>query len=91
MPPDYLLAIFHWRDRAGDLDDQHPRASLQTLLFGCERWLELNPTASETDEGRRLLMIKCELEELLERSGRPPGAGAVPAATIAPEQNGNDQ
>ena len=67
MPPNYLVGIFHWRDHAGDLDDHHPTASLQTLLFGCERWLESNPTALDTDDGRRLVMIKRELEEYLAR------------------------
>ena len=54
MTPDYLLGIFHWRDYAGDLDGPQSRASLKMLLWGCERWLELNPTATDSNEGRRL-------------------------------------
>lgn len=65
MTPNYLLAIFHWRDHAGDLDGSHSPAGLSTLLYGCEKWLELNPTAVDTDDGRRLMMIKLELEDLL--------------------------
>lgn len=68
MPPDYLLGIFHWRDHPGDLDGPQSRASLKMLLWGCQRWMELNPTAAETDDGRRLSMIKLELEEWLERN-----------------------
>ena len=67
MAPNYLLGIFHWRDHAGDLDGPHPPANISTLLYGCERWLELNPTAVATDDGRRLLMIKRELEDYLDR------------------------
>ena len=70
MTPNYLLAVFHWRDHAGDLDGPHSAASLRTLLYGCDKWLELNPTAVDTDDGRRLVMIKLELEDLLERHGR---------------------
>jgi hypothetical protein len=68
MTPDYLLGIFHWRDYAGDLDGPQSRASLKMLLWGCERWLELNPTATDTDDGRRLIMIKLEIEDWLERN-----------------------
>jgi hypothetical protein len=68
MTPDYLLGIFHWRDYAGDLDGPQSRASLKMLLWGCERWLELNPTATDTDNGRRLIMIKLEIEHSLERN-----------------------
>lgn len=84
MAPNYLLAIFHWRDQAGNLDGPHPPASLRTLLYGCDKWLELNTTPLDSDNGRRVLMIKQELEEYLERhSGcgpidghRPPSRGA---------------
>lgn len=72
MAPNYLLAIFHWRDHAGDLDDPQSSGSLSTLLYGCERWLELNEAALDTDDGRRLMMIKRELEDLLERHGKLP-------------------
>jgi hypothetical protein len=81
MTPNYLLAIFHWRDHAGDLDDPQARASMESLLWGCQRWLELNPTALDTLEGQRLLMIKRELEDWLERHEklpsyrRPPSSG----------------
>ena len=72
MAPNYLLAIFHWRNHAGDLDDQQSSGSLSTLLYGCERWLELNVGSIDTDDGRRLIMIKRELEYLLERDGKLP-------------------
>lgn len=45
MTPDYLLGIFHWRDHADDLDGPQSHASLKMLLWGCQRWMELNPTA----------------------------------------------
>lgn len=67
MTTDYLRGIFHWRDYAGDLDGPQSRASLKMLLWGCERWLELNPNATDTDDGRRLSMIKLEIEDWLER------------------------
>jgi hypothetical protein len=68
MAINYLLGIFHWRDHAGDLDGpQHTPANCRTLLWGCERWLQNHPDAAETDEGRRLLMIKAELEDWLDR------------------------
>lgn len=85
MIPNYLLAIFHWRDHAGDLDDPHPPASLGTLLYGCERWLELNPTALDTDDGRRLLMIKRELEDYLVRSEKLPFTSYAPSRTASSE------
>lgn len=72
MTPNYLLAIFHWRDHAGDLDDPQSSGSLSTLLYGCERWLEHNAAAIDTDDGRRLIMIKQELEDLLGRHGKLP-------------------
>jgi hypothetical protein len=68
MPTDYLLGIFHWRDHAGDLDGPQSRANFKMLLWGCERWLELNPDAADTDDGRRLSMIKLEIEDWLERN-----------------------
>lgn len=68
MTPDYLLGIFQWRDYAGDLDGPQSRASLKMLLWGCERWLELNPNATDTSDGRRLSMIKREIEDWLERN-----------------------
>jgi hypothetical protein len=40
------------------------------LLWGCERWLELNPSAIDTDDGRRLSMIKLEIEDWLQRDER---------------------
>lgn len=74
MDKNYLLGIFHWRDLAGDLDDpQHSAAGFRTLLWGCERWLEKHPEAEDTDDGRRLAMIKAELEEWLARRGHSGG------------------
>ena len=70
MTPNYLLAVFHWRDHAGDLNGPRSAASLRTLLYACDKWLELNPTALDTDDGRRLMMIKLELEDSLTRHGR---------------------
>ena len=67
MSPNYLVGIFQWRDHAGDLDHGQATASLRTLLFGCERWVEDNPAALDTANGRRLLMIKRELEEYIGR------------------------
>ena len=70
MTTDYLLSIFQWRDHAGDLDGPQSRASVETLLWGCERWLALHPESLDTDEGRRLSMIKREFEDWLDRNGR---------------------
>jgi hypothetical protein len=72
MTPDYLTAIFHWRNHAGDLDDPQAPESLGTLLYGCERWLEINAISIDTDEGRRLMMIKLELENMLGRQNDSP-------------------
>ena len=84
MTPDYLLGIFHWRDHAGDLDGPQSRASLKMLLWACDRWLELNPTASDTDDGRRLAMIKREIEEWLERNERLQTHDVAPAFPVRP-------
>lgn len=65
MATDYLTGIFHWRDHAGDLDDSLSPASLKTLLWGCERWLEANVAEVDTLAGRRLKQIKNELEQWL--------------------------
>lgn len=76
MTTDYLLGIFNWRDHAGDLDGpQHSIAGFRTLLWGCERWMESQPDAAETDDGRRLLMIKAELEEWIQRYDHSGGDG----------------
>lgn len=73
MATDYLRGIFHWRDYAGQLDASHPPASLNTLLWGCNRWLEENPDAADTADGRRIIEIKHELEDWLARLA--PSAG----------------
>jgi hypothetical protein len=71
MATNYLLGIFHWRDHAGDLDGpQHAAAGVRTLLWGCQRWLDTNPDAADTEEGRRLATIKAELQDWLDRHGR---------------------
>ena len=82
MATDYLLGIFHWRDHAGDLEDPHPSANLRTLLWGCDRWLELNPMAEDTDDGRRLKMIKRELEEYVDRQKNLPPIAPPPPSTL---------
>lgn len=66
MPPNYLSGIFYWRDHAGDLDGTHSNAGLRSILWACERWQEANPMSGDSDDGRRVAMIKSELEELLE-------------------------
>ena len=89
MLDNYLLGFFHWRDHAGDLDDFHPPASLRNLLWGCERWLELHPDALDSVNGRRLEMIKRELEEYLERHVKsPPGTPLLPTALRSREEEG---
>jgi hypothetical protein len=81
MTTNYLAGIFHWRDNAGNLDASHSPASMNTLLWGCKRWLEANVDKADTAEGRRLQQIKNELEQWLAHSN----LGADGASNSLPE------
>ena len=52
--------------------------------MACEGWLEFNPTASDRDDGRRLAMIKREIEEWLERNERLQPHDVAPASVGSP-------
>ena len=67
-PMVYLLGIFQWRDHAGDLDGSPIPGGTETPLRGYDRWIALHPARVYTDEGRRLAMIKSELEDWLHRN-----------------------
>jgi hypothetical protein len=89
MVTDHLLGILQWRDHAGDLDGAQSRASLKMLLYGCERWLEINLDATDTDDGRRLSVIKMEIEDWLECDERGPAYDlAPPPEFLRPKNEG---
>jgi len=83
MTTHYLVGIFHWRDHAGTLDGSQTEANIRTLLWGCDRWLEQHPNLAESDDGRRLLSIRSELENWLERY-----AGENASALADADENG---
>jgi hypothetical protein len=64
MTKDHSAAILHWRRYADLVTAQ--RATVTTMLFGCERWLDQYPREWETTVGYQIRQIKAELEAWLQ-------------------------
>lgn len=61
MSEKYVSAILHWRQYAGPADTWSG-AAVSTILFGCNRWMEMNSSAADEATREQVLAIKDELE-----------------------------
>jgi hypothetical protein len=62
MPTDYAKVLFFWRDHAGDMRAQ-PKATIGTMLWTCQRWLEVIGDGANEKERERVLKIMQELQK----------------------------
>ena len=62
MSSDYAKALFYWRDHVTELSSQ-PKATIGTMLWTCERWIEVNASRIDAPERKRVLEIMAELQE----------------------------
>ena len=61
MSEKYAAAILRWRQYAGPTTTW-TGAAVSTILFGCQRWIELNSTTADEATREHVLAIQDELE-----------------------------
>ena len=70
----HASAILRWRETVdkqdGGLAGFQEAATISTMLFGCNRWLETQSGTAAADEMSAIEDIKSELEAWLRQRGR---------------------
>lgn len=61
MSEKYLSAILRWRQYAGPVDTWNT-AAVSTILFGCQRWIEIEGSTADQATREQVLAIQSELE-----------------------------
>lgn len=77
MSEKYAPAILRWRQYAGHVDTW-PSATVSTMLFGCQRWVELHSLSADEATREQVLSVKTELEVwVAQRSAALPSPGIL--------------
>lgn len=70
MATDYAGALFHWRKHAGALDAGQPKATMSTMLWACDKWLEANEGDASCEIGQRIGSIRKEIVAWFDSFGK---------------------
>lgn len=68
----YPSAILRWREaverQEGELSGFEEPATISTILFGCNRWLEAQSVVAVSEDAAAIRRIKAELERMARRA-----------------------